>query len=75
MSELTRKQKKAYLKGLKQWHVRQCPFCGSEELTREIAEPGEIWMDIRMDFECGKCLEIWSELYKLVNVGGYEDDD
>jgi hypothetical protein len=87
MSAITKKQKRAYLKEVKRFG-RKCPFCGSykvsaklgredsgelaEEPSGEITELGPNW--IRLDVECDKCLEVWQEIYKLVDIE-YEDSD
>jgi hypothetical protein len=83
MSELTKKQKKAYLKEFqpKVGHFgRKCPFCGSHDhvltLNREVSgKLAELGTWIRFDVECQKCLECWQDIYKLVDVEGYEDED
>ena len=72
MSALTKKQKKAYLKEVKRFG-RKCPFCGSSEVSGELAELEEMW--IRVDVECNKCLEDWQDIYKLVDVEAYEAED
>lgn len=71
MSEITKGQKKAYLKGAERLGS-QCPFCDSFDVSREVAELGEMW--IRVDVECEKCGENWTDIYKLVDVEGYNDD-
>jgi uncharacterized Zn finger protein len=71
MSTLTKKQKKAYLKEVKRFG-RKCPFCGSYEVTGEVAELGEMW--IRLDVECNECREDWQDIYKLVDVEAYEGE-
>ena len=65
MNVFTKKQRNAYLKEV-QRIGRKCPFCGSYEVTAEVAELGSRW--IRVDVECDKCLEDWTDIYKLVDI-------
>ena len=63
MSDLTNKQKKAYLRNFKKLG-RKCPFCDSFNVNLGTFDPEEF----RLDIECGNCGEEWHEQLEISSI-------
>lgn len=70
MSDLTNKQKKAYLKNFKRIG-RKCPFCGSFKVILGAFDHEEF----KLDIECGDCGEDWYEQLKISSIGYVEPEE
>jgi len=67
MSELTKKQVKAYLK-----HPSKCPHCSSEDLDASPVDvDGKIGLS---NVVCKDCGESWCDTFTLTDVEGFKNE-
>jgi hypothetical protein len=68
---MTDEQKAAYLKG----GAQKCPYCGGDELDCDRLELGDFEDEYECRTRCMKCGKEWTDVYRVADVRGHEDDD